>query len=159
MKEHNKDDRTNRDFFSTHKLGGLSLSFLLVAFAAVVFFATPILLSSKYSAIIKFALDPSAEETDETPKFVATHVETPNPLKGIYMTSWVAGTPSIRAGIIEMIENSELNAIVIDIKDDTGRISFDVWDKELDEIGSEEIRIADLREFIEELHSKPLTIW
>ena len=64
----------------------------------------------------------------------------------------VAGTPSLREGIIELIGDTELNAIVIDIKDDTGRISYEVADPELHAVLSWEDRIPDLRELIERLH-------
>lgn len=86
------------------------------------------------------------------------HQETPEHLKGIYMTSWVAGTSSWREELISYIEATDLNAIVIDIKDDTGRISFEVEDEYLKEIGSSEERIADLESLIENLHEKGIYV-
>ncbi len=86
------------------------------------------------------------------------HLETPEPLKAIYMSSWVAGTPSIREGLVKLIEDTELNAVVIDIKDYTGKISFEVSDTELQKIGSAEKRVSDMKEFIAELHKKNIYV-
>ncbi len=97
----------------------------------------------------------------ETPKeevFIATHIETPEEVKGIYMTSWVAGTASLRANIVKLIDETEINTLVIDIKDDTGRVSFEVVDPYLKKIGSEDNRIKDLREFIQTLHKKNIYV-
>ncbi len=86
------------------------------------------------------------------------HIETPEAVKAIYMTSWVAGTGYWREDLVELIEKTELNSIVIDVKDYTGRISFEVTDPVLKEIGAQEIRIPDIREFIEYLHSKNIYV-
>jgi len=92
------------------------------------------------------------------PKFVATHVKVPEPLKAIYMTSWVAGTSSWRASLVDFIEKTELNAIVIDIKDYSGHISFAVEDPLLLEIGAAEVRIPDIKDFIKLLHDKNIYV-
>lgn len=63
------------------------------------------------------------------------------PIKAIYMSSWVAGTPSVRSGLVKLVEETELNAIVIDVKDNTGELS---WDG----------RVKDLDAFIKELNEK-----
>ncbi len=86
------------------------------------------------------------------------HLETPEPLKAIYMSSWVAGTPSIRNGLVKLIEETELNAVIIDIKDYTGKIAFEVSDLELQKIGSAENRVPDMKEFIAELHKKDIYV-
>ncbi len=86
------------------------------------------------------------------------HLETPEAVKAIYMTSWVAGTKNWRESMVQMIEETELNSIMIDVKDYTGRISFEVSDPELKKIGAEEIRIPDLKEFIEYLHKKDIYV-
>lgn len=87
-----------------------------------------------------------------------THLKTPVPLKGIYITSWVAGSPIAMQKIIDLIDRTELNSIVIDVKDYTGRISFLVSDPELKKIGSEERRISDIKELIRVLHSKNIYV-
>lgn len=76
---------------------------------------------------------------------IVTHIKTPRSLKALYMSSWVAGTPVIRKRLVKLIEETELNAIIIDVKDNTGLIS---WNG----------RIRDLDSFIDELHSKNIYI-
>lgn len=74
-----------------------------------------------------------------------THIATPAHVKAIYMSSWVAGTPSVRERLIKLIDTTELNAVVIDVKDNTGVLS---WDG----------RIRDLEELIAELHDKHIYV-
>lgn len=85
-------------------------------------------------------------------------VTTPSPVRAVYMTSWVAGMPSLRRPIIEMIEKTELNAIVLDIKDDTGKIAFHVHDPVLRAYGSAENRIRDIDELLLELREKNIYV-
>jgi hypothetical protein len=60
--------------------------------------------------------------TDERP--TVAHVPLPSPLKAVYMTACVAGTPSFRERLVTLIEETEINAVMIDIKDYSGGISF-----------------------------------
>jgi hypothetical protein len=76
---------------------------------------------------------------------LVTHIPTPKNVKAIYMSSWVAGTPSVRERLIKLIETTELNAVVIDVKDNTGTLS---WDG----------RIRDLDALIKELHEKNIYV-
>ena len=84
------------------------------------------------------------------------HLPTPEAVRGIYMTSWVSGTKDWRADMVNFIDKTEINSIVIDVKDYSGRVSFDTGDEKIKEIGSEEIRIKDLTAFIEDLHKKSI---
>lgn len=49
---------------------------------------------------------------------------TPEPLKAIYITACVASTPKWREKLVDLVLKTELNAVVIDIKDYTGTVSF-----------------------------------
>lgn len=55
---------------------------------------------------------------------VISHVPLPQQVKAIYMTSCVAGTPSFRQKLIALMQETEINSVVIDIKDYSGTISF-----------------------------------
>jgi hypothetical protein len=61
------------------------------------------------------------------------------------MSSWVAGTPSVRERLIKLIDDTELNAVVIDVKDNTGALS---WDG----------RVRDMDALITELHDKHIYV-
>ncbi|MBU1159603.1 putative glycoside hydrolase, partial [Patescibacteria group bacterium] len=86
------------------------------------------------------------------------HIKTPETVRGIYMTSWVASTRDWRAGLVKMIEETELNSIVIDVKDYTGKIAFEVSDPEIKKYNSDEKRIDDIKEFINSLHEKNIYV-
>ena len=92
------------------------------------------------------------------PVFVVTHLPTPESVRAIYLTSWVAGTVPRRAELVKLIDETELNAVVIDIKDYTGRIAFAVDDPLLIAGGAVENRIPDIREFIGELHARGIYV-
>ncbi len=87
---------------------------------------------------------------EEAPK--VKHIKTPEAVKAIYMTSWVAGTKNWRSELVDLIKKTELNSVVIDVKDYTGRVSFDTEDPVIKETGSEEIRVKDMKDFVENLH-------
>ncbi|HJN62931.1 MAG TPA: putative glycoside hydrolase [Candidatus Paceibacterota bacterium] len=124
-----------------------------------VFFGVPHIFSTKYisGGTIPIISGEKEEGKDEN-KFVPIYLPTPNSVKGVYMTSWVAGTDSLRKQIVKLVEDTELNTIIIDIKDDTGRVSFAVEDEYLNEIGSPEVRIPDIKEFIKYLNTKGIYI-
>lgn len=86
------------------------------------------------------------------------HVKTPDAVKAIYMSSWVAGTPSVRERVIGIVNHTEANSLMIDIKDYSGRISYQVSDPELQKIGSVEKRIRDIRELIAQLHQENIYV-
>ncbi|MDO8555053.1 MAG: putative glycoside hydrolase [bacterium] len=131
-------------FFSVIIAGGFSLASLKSAY-----FAGPLVYN-----LADVSSDGTATQRLATSAAGRPHLKTPESVKAIYMTSWVAGTKNWREDLVKMIDDTELNAIIIDVKDYTGRISFKVFDPVLQKIGAEEERIPDIREFISELHRK-----
>jgi hypothetical protein len=87
-----------------------------------------------------------------------THIATPDHVKAIYISSWVAGSVKYRDPLIKLVDDTELNAVVIDIKDSTGRISFYLPDPELRKYGSIERRIPNIRALISKLHEKNIYV-
>ena len=55
---------------------------------------------------------------------VIIHQPLPETTKAIYMTACVAGTPSFRNKLMKLAEETEVNSIIIDVKDFSGTISF-----------------------------------
>lgn len=90
--------------------------------------------------------------------FKVTHIKTPKEVKALYMSNWVAGNVKLRSNLVKIIDETELNAVVIDIKDYTGRIGFLVQDEKLREIGSAVNRVPDIKEFIGLLHDKGIYV-
>jgi hypothetical protein len=94
--------------------------------------------------------------TEETPKVV--HLPTPEPLKAVYMSQCIVGTPTLRSKLVSFIEETEINAIVIDIKDYTGRIAFNTENPIIKDSVSNKCMAPDMKTFIEELHKKDIYV-
>jgi hypothetical protein len=94
----------------------------LVAFAFIYLVGTP-LLRTTYTFALNNIVSVKEEPAVVLPPPV-THVSTPSAVKGVYMTACVASMPSLRSKMVKLIDETELNSIVIDIKDFTGTISF-----------------------------------
>ena len=90
----------------------------------------------------------------ESARIVATHLKTPEPVKAIYMTQCVVGTKSFREKLIKVADTTEINAIVIDIKDYSGRIGFKTDNPRLLAAVSDTCRADDMLEFVDLLHQK-----
>jgi hypothetical protein len=86
------------------------------------------------------------------------HLPTPSPLKAVYMTSCVAATPSLRENLVTLINETELNSVMIDIKDFSGGISFEPETPQLKEFVSDRCIVSDLPEFIKTLHDKGIYV-
>lgn len=98
------------------------------------------------------------EEEIITPPKMASHVDTPENVRAIYMTSWVTGTKSIRDPLIQFVIDSDINSIIIDIKDYSGKISFEMDTPLVNEAGSVEKRISDIESIIQYLHSNDIYV-
>lgn|SRR3989338_1474237 len=127
------------------------VAILLIVSAAVLIF--PSIFQVKYSAASLPASGPSELPEGFVP---ITHLPTPEPLKAIYMTSCVAGTPSWRESLKQLIETTELNAVVIDIKDATGRVSFqNDYPKSVNQGGC---AVSDFQTFVATLHQSGIYV-
>jgi hypothetical protein len=96
------------------------------------------------------------EENLDLPKVV--HLPTPAPLKGIYMSSCVAATPSFRGTLIKLIDDTELNSVILDIKDFSGAISFEPETPELKDFVSNRCVIPDIRGLIKTFHDRGIYV-
>ena len=91
-------------------------------------------------------------------KTEVTHVKTPENVKAIYISSWTAGSKTNRDKIIKMIDDTELNSVIIDVKDSTGKISFPISDKNISVYGASEKRITDVDILLKTLHDKNIYV-
>lgn len=76
----------------------------------------------------------------------------PKIIQGIYLTSWSAGNVKLIDAVIRRAETSEINAVVIDIKDFAGIVSYETGIPEVKKYGAEERRIKDINGVIKKLH-------
>lgn len=95
----------------------------------------------------------------------ATDIENQKPLltppeviKAIYLTSWGAATPSILEPAIRLVKETELNAIVIDTKDYSGYVAYDIQNEEVIKYGAKEIRIPRINSLIKRLHDEGIYV-
>ncbi len=99
------------------------------------------------------------EPVKEEPKLVeVTHLKTPEEVKGIYISNWAAGTPSFITRLKKMVDETELNTVIIDVKDSSGVISFEPVNPELHAYGSWENRIRNIRGLTNDLHAEGVYI-
>lgn len=84
----------------------------------------------------------------------AAHLDTPEPMYAIYMSQCVAGTPSFRESLVQFIEETKLNAVVIDVKDYSGTIGFPTEDPRFEEASLANCGARDMESFVETLHDK-----
>lgn len=102
---------------------------------------------------------PVVEEIKEGESLVSFHQKTPETVRALYMSAWTASSIKDREKLLKTIESSNsINAIVLDIKDATGRVSFLVDDPIVANTGSPENKISDIREFIQQLHEKNIYV-
>lgn len=133
---------------------------IIVVIFLVGYFVVPIFMSQKYDVespkSIKETATTMIATTSEPKK--AAHIKTPETVKGIYMTSWIASSKKLRDPVVNVIDTTEANAIVIDIKDYSGKVSFELNDPDLKALNVSEHRIPDIDSFIEELHQKGIYV-
>lgn len=79
--------------------------------------------------------------------------EVPGVIKGIYLTGWIAGSDKLLAPLIKLVNDTSLNAVVIDVKDYSGYVSYKTGVPEIAKSGAEnEIRIPHPNALLEKLH-------
>ncbi|MBU4348597.1 putative glycoside hydrolase [Patescibacteria group bacterium] len=76
----------------------------------------------------------------------------PQIIKAIYSTGWSAGSIKKRSYLINLIKSTELNAIVIDIKNCDGELSYGIDIDLAKKYGSAQIKILKPNAIIKELH-------
>ncbi|MBI2406481.1 MAG: GTP-binding protein [Candidatus Harrisonbacteria bacterium] len=92
-------------------------------------------------------VDPNADISPQPPLS-----NPPSVIKAAYVTSWAAGSNKKMAYVKRLLEETELNAVVIDVKDYTGVISYDADLADAKRYGATERRIPRINALIKELH-------
>ena len=85
-------------------------------------------------------------EESQKPKQVA--------VKGIYLTSYTATNPAAFQPLLDLVERTELNAMVVNVKDDWGNITFEVEHPIAKAAGAIHPDFMDMRGFTGLLRSK-----
>lgn len=82
----------------------------------------------------------------------------PVKVKGVYVSAYAAGTKDMMASIIQKIDETELNAVVIDFKDDDGRITCRVDSEMINELEASKVYIGDMAALIQELKAHDIYV-
>lgn len=138
------------------------ISFILLAAVAVVgvlFFQTDHVVTllnnetgevevvEEIAEVVKQVIDPNADIENQKPL-----PQRPAVIKAIYATAWSAGNESKVQYFLDLLNTTELNAIVIDVKDYTGVVSYPTTIEAVEKIGASEKRIAKVNALIKRLH-------
>lgn len=84
------------------------------------------------------------------------HLPMPEEVRGVYMTSHTAGAKPLRDRIVAYAERNRLNAVVVDVKDGSGLLSFVPKRESLKAHAPEKATIEDLDGLLEELREAGL---
>ena len=79
-------------------------------------------------------------------------------VKGLYLTAYSAGNSKKIDEIINLINKTELNAVIIDIKDYSGKVLYDsnlLW---VEEFKAEANQLGDVRALIKKLHANNIYV-
>lgn len=133
----------------------LNIYFFIIFVVVIVLIVTVYLVLPAFSAT-SYTADTFATSSVIAKPWQATHIQTPKVVKALYLTSWVAGSQTLRKETVSIAENSEINSLVIDIKDYSGNIAFKTKNPDL--YFAVENRMPDIKEFIEYLHSKNIYV-
>ena len=71
--------------------------------------------------------------------------------KGIYISAYVAGTPALVDNLINEFDRTEANALVIDFKDDFGRVVCETESPLVKQLGSTKVYIEDIAGLMQKL--------
>ncbi len=123
------------------------------------FFIVPLVAATNYAR--ESDGEPLAKKLEEEKKEVFSregHVATPEAVKGIYMSQCVVGTPTFRTSLVTFVDESDLNSVVIDIKDFSGNIAFQTSDPRFEGAALQSCGARDMKEFIATLHEKGIYV-
>jgi hypothetical protein len=139
----------NKSSISFHVLAGIVVIAVGIGAALWWSHAAPDTTYVKESLVASVDTVESLVDTPDKP--LPQFIPVPESVRALYISSWVAGTSSIREPLLENILSHDINAVIIDIKDATGKISFRVRDPKLAAYGSDENRISDIDGLLQRL--------
>ena len=99
----------------------------------------------------------AVEEANEEPAVemppvsIANRIDPKVKVRGIYVTGAMAGKDALD-NLIELCDNTDLNAMVIDVKDDAGNITYDMDLDVVKEVGAVKAYVKDMPALLQKLH-------
>ncbi|MCL9663079.1 putative glycoside hydrolase [Paenibacillus hunanensis] len=109
--------------------------------------------TSLQSMLNRVAIQNQVEQSDSTFDQYPTKID-PQPeapvIKGIYVTAYSAGGARMEK-LLKLLDETELNSMVIDLKDDAGYITYKTENKDLQKLGSPQKFIGDIDQLMARL--------
>lgn len=82
----------------------------------------------------------------------------PEVIKAIYVTGYAAGSASKMAHINDILDTTEINAVVLDVKDYTGMVSYEPDVEDVKKYGAFESRIPRINKLIKSFHDRGIYV-
>ncbi len=123
---------------------------LIVAGAATVFFVTPTVETADQTMVHRVV--EQIAEASTTPQ-IAPHLPMPRMVKGVYATARSVQYTKRFTQLLALLDRSELNTLVIDVKDGNGALAFLPKDQSL-QFATSTIFLPPLEELTSDLHAR-----
>ncbi|TSC84674.1 MAG: Uncharacterized protein G01um101413_58 [Parcubacteria group bacterium Gr01-1014_13] len=107
---------------------------------------------------IKTSIVLSGDVSDNKTELLAREKSALIKVKGLYLTAYSAGNPKKVDEIISLIDKTELNAVVIDIKDYSGKVLYDSRVKLVNDLKIDENRLGNVQNLIKKFHAKNIYV-
>jgi hypothetical protein len=106
----------------------------------------------------KISIDPVVVSKNGDIENQSPLVNKPEIIKALYSTSWSASSTKQIDYFINLIKTTELNAIVIDIKDYSGYVAYNIDDPLITQYKAKEIKIPKINGLIKKLHDQGIYV-
>lgn len=91
-------------------------------------------------------------------EYLADDPRTPVDVKGIYVSGPIAGTVNTFGELEELVTTTELNAMVIDVKNDAGEVTYKMGYPLSEEIGAEIRYVGDMQALVQRLKAEGIYV-
>lgn len=98
--------------------------------------------------------NPTDEQINPPADSHVSNNKIPENVKAVYTTGWVMGTKKIRESVITALKENGYNAVVIDIKDEAGQLSYDSSVQTAIDIKASQKMISNVTDVINELKAE-----
>lgn len=95
---------------------------------------------------------------DKILSIIKNRKKKPVKMHGIYLPAYVAGNEEKFDKIFENIINSNINAIIVDVKDELGRITVDITGDNIKRLKTREMQIKNTKDFLQKCHDNNIYV-
>lgn len=81
-----------------------------------------------------------------------------SPIKAVYSTGWVAGTKSMRESMIKNINDYGFNAVVLDIKDEAGHLTYNSTVQTAIDVKASKNMVKNIKAVLDEYHQNGIYV-